>query len=122
MQKQSHTRRCFFTGIAACVLPFALLPPLCALLPQPLLAASTFALCYLLCPVLSAVVPYRIARCAIAPIAVWPWPLLGYLLLPLYGLRPSFPLLFACALIALVSGVCGDEVRSLRDKKKGKKR
>ena len=29
MQKQSHTLRCFFTGIAACVLPFALLPPLC---------------------------------------------------------------------------------------------
>lgn len=116
MQKQPRTLRCFFFGIAACVIPFAALPPLLTLLPEAALYAGTFGLVYLLCPVLSILVPYRIARRAIAPIAAWPWPLIGYLILPLYGIRPSFAVLFACALLALVSGVCGDEVRQKDEK------
>ena len=116
MQKQPRTLSCFFAGIAACILPFAAAPPLLSLLPEEALYAVTFALVYLLCPVLSVIVPYRIARRAIAPIAAWPWPLIGYLILPLYGIRPSFSVLFACALLALVSGVCGDEVRQNSEK------
>ena len=48
--------------VAGCMLPFLALPPLCAPLPAPALQAATFAFVYPLCPALSALVPFRMAR------------------------------------------------------------
>ena len=102
---------------AAGILPFLALPPLCALLPAPALQAATFAFVYPLCPALSALVPFRMARRGAPPILAWPWPLLGYLLLPLHGMRPELAVGLLSALVALTGAALGGERRAREEKR-----
>lgn len=102
---------------AAGILPFLALPPLCAPLPAPALQAATFAFVYPLCPALSALVPFRMARRGAPPILAWPWPLLGYLLLPLHGMRPELAVGLLSALVALAGAALGGELRAREEKR-----
>lgn len=106
---------------AAGILPFLALPPLCALLPAPALQAATFAFVYPLCPALSALVPFRMARRGAPPILAWPWPLLGYLLLPLHGMRPELAVELLSALVAIAGATLGGELRA-RDERRSARR
>ncbi len=106
---------------AAGILPFLALPPLCALLPAPALQAATFAFVYPLCPALSALVPFRMARRGAPPILAWPWPLLGYLLLPLHGMRPELAVGLLSALVAIAGATLGGELRA-RDERRSARR
>ena len=107
--------------VAGCILPFLALPPLCALLPAPALQAATFAFVYPLCPALSALVPFRMARRGAPPILAWPWPLLGYLLLPLHGMRPELAVGLLSALVAIAGATLGGELRA-RDERRSARR
>ncbi len=106
---------------AAGILPFLALPPLCALLPAPALQAATFAFVYPLCPALSALVPFRMSRRGAPPILAWPWPLLGYLLLPLHGMRPELAVGLLSALVAIAGATLGGELRA-RDERRSARR
>lgn len=113
--RKNKTLLVFCLSVLSCILPFALLPPLCALLPAEPLYLATYVLSYFLCPVLSVIFPFIISRHAVAPIAAWPWPLVGALLLPLWGIRPSFVSLGISFFIGIVSAVCGDELRKRKE-------
>ena len=99
MSRQAPALR-YALHVAGCMLPFLALPPLCALLPGPALQAATFAFVYPLCPALSALVPFRMARRGAPPILAWPWPLLATLRLTLHGSRPELAVKLLGALVA----------------------
>ena len=120
MSRQAPALR-YALHVAGCMLPFLALPPLCALLPGPALQAATFAFVYPLCPALSALVPFRMARRGAPPILAWPWPLLGYLLLPLHGMRPELAVGLLSALVAIAGATLGGELRA-RDERRSARR
>ena len=93
-----------------CALPYAVLPPLCEVLPEEIVWIVSFILCHALLPVSALIAPYALSRRGIPAIAAWPWPLVGALILPLWGLRTGTAATVVAVIISIISAVTGEEV------------
>lgn len=98
-------------GAAICAAPYVILPPVCSVLPEGIVWGIAFILCYLMLPLSAMIAPYMLSRRGLPAIAAWPWPVLGVLILPLWGMQPQTASCVIGTLVALVSAVAGEEMR-----------
>ena len=95
--------------LLACALPFGGFPPLLVLLPLRALIASLWVLVWAACPLLAIFLPYRMVRAGIPAAAAWLFPVTGYLLLPLWQIRPEWPVILLACVLGIFSGVAAEQ-------------
>ncbi len=95
--------------LLVCALPFAALPPLLATLPLRGAMAGLWLLIWVLCPVLAAIASFFAAYAGVPAALAWLFAPLGYLLLPLWGIRPEWAILLAACAIGILFGVTAEQ-------------
>lgn len=108
----------FAMGLVVCALPFAALPPLLARLSAEATMAGLWLLIWAACPVLAVLCSFFVARRGVPAILAWLPAPVGYLLLPLWGIRPEWPVLLIAAVVGLISGVAGEQWTLRKEQKR----
>lgn len=101
-----------------CALPFAVLPPLLALLPMRGAMAGLWLLVWALCPLIAVIASFFAARAGVPAALAWLFAPLGYLLLPLWGIRPEWPILLTACIVGIFFGVAAEQWTMERRRKR----
>lgn len=113
-------RRWALIWCAVCALPFAAMPPLLAVLPLDYTVSGLWLLVWPACPVLALAAGFGAARRGVPAALAWLFAPAAYLLLPLWGIRPEWPVLLASCVLGVFSAVAAEQW-ALLNAKQGKK-
>ncbi len=104
-----------------CVLPFAVLPPLIALLPLEGAIVGLWLLVWVACPALAVAAGYGTACHRVPAVVSWLFAPLGCLVLPLWGIQPEgWSILCGCVL-GVIAGVVGEQsLRAATKRRRGR--
>lgn len=94
-----------------CIIPFALFPYLLYRMPEFALEMGLFLLLWVLCPLLSLLVPAWAARRGVPALLACVLPTLGYLGLLLHRMTPEPWVLAVSLVVAILSASYGQERR-----------
>lgn len=108
----------FALWLVVCALPFAALPPLLARLSAEATIAGLWLLLWAVPLALAALGSFFAARRGVPAALAWLLAPVGYLLLPLWGIRPEWSVLFIAAVVGLISGVAGEQWTLRKEQKR----
>ncbi len=109
---------CFCLWVLACGALFAGLPALLLNLPVEQLTVSLWLLIWVLCPAVSLPSAWCVAGSGVPALLAWLPAPVGYLLLPLWGMRPEWSILLLSIVIGVMTGVAAEQWRGRREKKR----
>lgn len=107
-------------GAVFCAAPFLLLPLALYDAPEHWMNAGLYALLFVLCPVLSLLIPALVARAGVPSLLACLLPALGYAQLLWHSMEPEVWVLILSLVLSVVSASIGQELYR-RNKKTRKK-